>query len=93
VRSLLNRLECASEVALVSHPKQDAPSIVDVLMGRHHHAALMKVSPQQRVYHNYRMHDASLRAEIATAGRHRNRDLFVAGTGNDIGDTVRRRRL
>jgi hypothetical protein len=73
----------------VAHPKQDAPSIVDVLLGRHYPAA-MKVSPQQRAYHNYRMHDPSLRAEIATSDRHRNRDLFQDAS-SPVADTASRR--
>jgi hypothetical protein len=70
----------------VAHPKQDAPSIVDVLLGRQFPAALMNVSPQQRVYHNHRMHDPSLRAEIANAGRRRNQ---AEETANPVAGEVR----
>ncbi len=75
----------------MSNPKQDAPTIVDVLLGRRQHAPMTKVSPQQRVYHNHRMHDPSLRAEIATAGRHRHRDIFAPDAPGPIAETVRRR--
>jgi len=51
-------------------------SIVDVLMGRHQHEPLMKITRDQRLYCNYRLHQPSLDAEIATAGRHGNRSIF-----------------
>jgi hypothetical protein len=75
----------------VAHPKQDAPSIVDVLLGRHHHTVLTIVSPQQRVYHNCRMHDLSLRAEIANAGRHRNCGVSGPDANRTVEDTTRKR--
>jgi hypothetical protein len=51
----------------------EAPSIVDVLLGRHQHQPLMKVTLSQRLYANYWIDAPSLEAELRTAGRHRNR--------------------
>lgn len=48
-------------------------SIVDVLVGRHQHDPVMKITPGQRLYANYRLHKPSYDVEMETAGRHRNR--------------------
>jgi hypothetical protein len=62
----------------VLQSQNGTPSIVDVLLGRFQHVPMTHVTVQQRLYHNYRVHEPSLRAEVATAGRHRNRDIFEA---------------
>ena len=69
-RSVLDEMEMACST------DSGQPSIVDVLMGRHQHEPLMKITRDQRLYCNYRLHQPSLEAEIATAGRHRNRSVF-----------------
>ena len=65
-------------------------SIVDALLGRHQHEPLMKISGGHRLYHNYRLHQPSLSAELATGGRQRTRDLFD-DESNPVAQTVRAR--
>jgi len=65
------------------------PSIVDVLMGRHQHEPLMKVTRDMRLYCNYRLHQPSFDAEIATSGRHRNRPIFDLAIEDRLEPTAR----
>jgi hypothetical protein len=59
----------------VLHSHTGSSSIVDVLLGRFQHVPTLHVSPQQRLYHNYRAHEPSLRAESGTSGQPRTLDL------------------
>jgi hypothetical protein len=65
-------------------------SIVDILLGRHRHDPVMKITVDHRVYHNYRLHEPSRRLEMANAGRQRNRDFFD-DPSNEIAQTVKAR--
>lgn len=65
-------------------------SIIDVLLGRHQHEPVMKVTGGQRLYHNYRIHEPSRQLEMANGGRQRNR-AFFDDPSNDIAQTVKRR--
>ena len=65
-------------------------SIVDVLMGRHQHQAQVKITAPHRIYCNYRINEASLDAELKTAGRHRNRDVYDDDS-NEVAKTVKAR--
>jgi len=47
-------------------------------MSRRQHEPLMKATRDLRLYCNYRLHQSSYDAEIATAGRHGNRPVFDA---------------
>jgi hypothetical protein len=46
----------------------ETPSIVDVLTGRRRHDPLVKITPGQRIYYNYRLDHPSLDAETAAIG-------------------------
>jgi hypothetical protein len=52
------------------------PSIIDVLLGRHQHEPVMKLTVAHRLYHNYRLHEPSRRLEVSNGGRQRNKTLF-----------------
>jgi hypothetical protein len=65
-------------------------SIVDVLLGRHQHEPLMKITVGHRLYHNYRLHEPSRQLEVETGGRQRNKDFFD-DPSNDVAQTVNAR--
>ena len=65
-------------------------SIVDILLGRHQHEPVMKITVDHRIYHNYRLHEPSRRVEMANGGRQRN-SAFFDDPSNDIAQTVKAR--
>jgi hypothetical protein len=51
-------------------------TIADVLTGRTHVTPLMRITPGQRLYDNYRFHQLSFDREIVSArSRHEHRDV------------------
>lgn len=65
-------------------------SIVDILLGRHQHEPVMKITASQRLYCNYRFDDVALKAELETAGRHRNRKE-LEDPANPVAQTLKSR--
>jgi hypothetical protein len=62
-------------------------SIVDILLGRHQHQPMMKITVDHRIDHNYRLHEPSRCVEMANGGRQRNSTLFD-DPANDIAQSV-----
>jgi hypothetical protein len=58
-------------------------SIVDILLGRHQHKPVMKITVDNQVYHNYRLHEPSRQLEMENGGRYRSKDIFD-DPSNDI---------
>jgi hypothetical protein len=52
----------------MSKNQERTPSIVDVLTGRRGHEPLVKITPPQRMYYNYRLDQPSFAAELAKIG-------------------------
>jgi hypothetical protein len=50
----------------VNENDDGTPSIVDVLTGLREHEPLVKITPPQRMYYNYRLDRPSFAAELAS---------------------------